>query len=205
MNDALSRARALPLPWILIASVTAVSLLAWAIKPVWHALLLQPFRVRQQGHVHRLLTAGWVHGSLSHLVFNMVSLYFFAEPVLRVLGTTRFLALYVSAVVLAFVPTTLRHMRDPKYCSVGASGAITAVMFSGILLDPTMKLYVMLVPIPVPAAVFAVGYLAYSAWSSYRSDSEVNHDAHFAGAIYGVIFTYAFEPTRVARAFKMLF
>lgn len=204
MKDVLASARTLPIPLFIIASVAVVSVLGWVIKPLRDALLLRPFRVRHDGHVHRLLTAGWVHGDPAHLVFNMLTFYFFAGPVLRVLGPGAFLALYVSAVVLAFVPTTLRHMGDPKYGSLGASGAVAAVMFSAILLDPKMKLHILFVPVAVPGVVFGVGYLLYSAWGSRRSGTGVNHDAHFAGAVYGVIFTVVFEPDRVQRAVKSL-
>lgn len=204
VNDTLKRAQALPVPVLLIGTVAIVSLLGWVHKPLRDALLLNPYRVRQSGHVHRLLTAGWVHANASHLVFNMLSLYFFADPVLKVLGPTSFVALYVSAVVMAFVPTTLRHMRNPGYNTLGASGAVAAVMFSAILLNPKLSLYVFFIPIPVPAALFAVGYLVYSAWRSRQSGQDVNHDAHFSGAIYGVLFTYVFEPARVTSAIKSL-
>jgi membrane associated rhomboid family serine protease len=202
MNGSL--ARVLSVPMMLIASVVVVSLLGWIFPSLRTALMLIPFRVRAQGHVHRLLTAGWVHMDAAHLVFNMLSLYFFADPAFKVLGATRFLALYISAAILAFVPTTLRHMRDPGYASLGASGAVSAVMFSAILLDPKLQLYVMFVPIPVPAALYAVFYLVYSAWHSRRSGRGINHEAHFSGALYGLIFTYVFEPARVERALKSL-
>lgn len=204
MPDALARPSILPVTLALIASVAVVSVLGLLFRPLRDALLLIPFRVRHHGHVHRLLTAGWVHGDASHLLFNMLSLYFFADPVLRVLGPARFVALYVSAVIVAFVPTTLRHMGNPRYASLGASGAVAAVMFSAILLNPKLQLYVMFVPVPVPAAIFAVGYLAYSAWQSHRPSDGVNHDAHFAGAVYGSLFTYVFEQAAVTRAIKSL-
>lgn len=190
---------------MLIASVVAVSLLGWLIKPLQRALTLIPCRVRDSFQIHRLLTAGWVHKDVTHLAFNMISLYFFADTALRVLGVTRFLALYVSAVVVAFVPTTLRYLRTPNYSSLGASGAVTAVMFSAILLNPKLRLQLMFLPVPVPGLVFAVGYLVYSVWHSYSAGDGVNHDAHLSGAIYGVLFTYAFEPTLVERALKTLF
>lgn len=195
----------LPVPLILIASVVGVTVLGWTIKPLQRALTLIPARVRDSFQVYRLLTAGWVHKDATHLGFNMLSLYFFADPVLKVLGVTAFLALYVSAVVVAFIPTTLRYLRTPNYASLGASGAVAAVMFSAILLDPTIKLQLMLLPIPVPGFVFAIGYLAYSMWRSYRAGDGVNHDAHLGGAIYGVLFTYAFAPKLVERALKALF
>lgn len=205
MKETLPRVLGLPVPILLMASVVIVSVLGWIIKPLQRALVLNPFLVRERGHVHRLLTSGWVHADVSHLLFNMVSLYIFAEPTLRALGATLFLTLYVSAVIVASIPTVLRHMRNPKYNSLGASGAIAAVMFSAILLNPKMTLYIMPLPFPIPAALFAVGYLAYSAYRSYRAGDDINHDAHFSGAIYGAIFTYGFASAQVTRALESLF
>ncbi|MEP7124296.1 MAG: rhomboid family intramembrane serine protease [Byssovorax sp.] len=192
-------------PQILIASVVVVSLLGWLIKPLQRALMLIPYRVRESFQVYRLLTAGWVHKDVMHLIFNMISLYLFAEPALKVLGVVTFLALYVSAVVMAFVPTTLRFMTTPNYASLGASGAVTAVMFSAILLNPTMTIALMFLPIPIPGLIFALLYLVYSVWQSYRQGDGINHDAHLYGGLYGVIFTYAFEPKLVEKALKSLF
>src|SRR5688572_21999207 len=98
---------ALPVTFLLIASVVLVSLLAWSHKPIQDALMLTPYKVRERGQVYRLLTAGWIHGDISHLVVNMLGLYFFTEHVVRVLDVSRFLLLYISAVVVAFIPTTL--------------------------------------------------------------------------------------------------
>jgi len=204
MPAALPHALALPVPVLVIASVAIVSVLGWLIAPLKRAFILSPYDVRRGG-VHRLLTSGWLHVDITHLAFNMITLYFFADQVTRVLGETRFLVLYVSAVVVASIPSTLRHMGDRGYRSLGASGAVAAVMFSAILLHPKLKLHLMFVPIPVPALVFAIGYLAYSAYRSYAANSNVNHDAHFAGAFYGALFTYALEPDRVQRALKTLF
>lgn len=205
MSDDLMRSLTSSTPGMLIASVVLVSVLGWMIKSVQSALILIPYRVREGFQVHRLLTAGWLHKDITHVAFNMISLYFFADKALRVLGITRFLALYISAVIVAFVPTTLRHMRSPEYRSLGASGAVAAVMFSAILLNPKLSLYVMFVPVPVPGLVFALGYLAYSFWQSRRAGDGINHDAHLAGAFYGVLFTYAFEPKLVEKALKSLF
>jgi len=204
MSHALDRSVTWSVPLLLIASVVVVSLLGWLIKPLQRAMILIPYRVRESWQLHRLLTAGWLHKDVTHLAFNMISLYFFADPALRVLGVTRFLALYFSAVVVAFIPTTLRYLRDPRYASLGASGAVTAVMFSAILLNPKLSLQLFFLPVPIPGFVFAIGYLVYSVWRSYRAGDSVNHDAHLGGAIYGVLFTYAFEPTLVERALKSL-
>lgn len=199
-------ARFLPssVPIALIASVVIVSVLAWLYKPLHRALILIPHRVKG-GQVHRLLTAGWVHSDVTHLAFNMLTLWFFADQVAQALGPARFLALYVSAVVVAFIPTTLRHMRRPDYASLGASGAVAAVMFSAILLYPGLKMALFFIPIPVPGYVFALGYLAYSVWHSYSAGDDINHDAHFSGAIYGAVLTYVLEPARVERTLKQIF
>ncbi len=195
----------LSVPVLLIASVVGVTLLGWLIKPLQRALILIPYQVRESWQVHRLLTAGWVHNDVTHLAFNMIALWFFAEPAIKVLGVTEFLALYISAVVVAFVPTTLRFMRSPKYASLGASGAVAAVMFSAILLNPKLELQVMFLPMPIPGLVFALGYLAYSVWHSYSAGDGIDHDAHLGGAFYGALFTYVFEPTLVERTLKTMF
>jgi membrane associated rhomboid family serine protease len=195
----------LPVHLLLIASIVIVSLLGFAFDSVKRALILNPWRVRKNGEVHRLLTAGWLHGDASHLAFNMISLYFFAYETARALGTLRFLLLYFTAVVVAFIPTTLRYMNRSNYNSLGASGAVAAVMFSAILLYPKLRMTLMFLPIPVPGIVFALAYLAYSAWHSYTSGDDINHDAHFSGAIYGALLTYALEPARVTRTLKSFF
>ena len=188
-----------------IASVAVVSVIAWAIKPLKHAMILNPYRVRHGSQVHRLLTAGWIHADPGHLVFNMITLYFFADQAERVLGPVLFLVLYVSAVVVSFIPTTLRHMSNPKYNSLGASGAVAAVMFSAILLNPGLKVSLAFLPIGIPGLFYALGYLAYSAFASYRASDGINHGAHLSGALYGSIFTFILEPTRVARTLQRLF
>lgn len=190
---------------LLIASVAGVSILAWSVPPLKRALILNPYLVWHRFQVHRLVTAGWLHADTTHLLFNLLTLYFFAEHVVRGLGPGRFLLLYVSAVVVAHVPTTVRHRNDPKYNSLGASGAVSAVVFSTILLHPKMKMGLMFIPIPVPGYIYAFAYLAYSAWSSFRARGGINHDAHFAGAVYGALLTYAFEPDRVMRNVQSFF
>ncbi len=204
MEDVLARTLKLPAPTLLIGSVVIVSLAAWLVKPLQRALILNPYRVRYRGEVHRLLTAGWVHADLSHLVLNMIMLFYFTEQTIRLLGATRFLVLYISSVVVAFIPTTLRYMRDPRYNSLGASGAVAAVMMAAILLHPKLKLTLFFLPTPIPGAVFAVAYVAYSLWHSLTAGDGVNHDAHFSGAVYGALLTYLFDPGRVERALRTL-
>lgn len=192
-----------PIAVLLIGSVAIVSVLGWIIPPLMRAFELSPWHVRR-GQVHRLLTNGWLHGDLWHFGVNMFALYFFAGQVTQVLGETLFTVLYVSAVIASSIPTALRRRNDRGYRSLGASGAVAAVMFSAILLHPKLKIALFFVPIPVPAVVLAAAYLAYSAVRSVVSDDEVNHEAHFFGAVYGGLFTYVVEPARAEKAIRAL-
>ena len=196
---------AVTVPILVMTSVVTVSLLAWVVKPIKYAFVMSPYLVVHRIQLHRLLTAGWLHADVSHLLFNMLTLYFFGDQVVKAIGPERFILLYVSAVVIAHVPTTIRHRNNPKYSSLGASGAVAAVIFSAILLYPGLKLSLLFLPIPIPGYAYAFGYLAYSAYSSYRAKDGVNHDAHFAGAIYGSLLTYVLEPTRVAKTLQSFF
>jgi membrane associated rhomboid family serine protease len=190
---------------LLIASVVAVSIAAWAVKELRNRFILSPVRVVQKKEIYRLLTAGWIHADTTHLLFNMLTLWFFAGRVLAVLGPVKFLALYVTSVFVGFIPTTLRFMKKASYSSLGASGAVAAVMFSAILLVPNIKISIAFLPIALPGFVYAILYLAYSAWHSYRGRDGINHDAHFTGAIYGAVVTYIFEPVRAANTLRHLF
>jgi membrane associated rhomboid family serine protease len=204
MGDVLARMLKLPALTLLIGSVLVVTLWGWLFKPVQRAMMLIPYRVGHDGQVHRLLTAGWLHADVSHLVLNMFMLYYFAEQTIPVLGATRFVVLYVSAVVVAFIPTTLRHLSDPTYASLGASGAVAAVMISAIVLHPRLRFQLMFWPTPVPGAVLAVAYVAYSLWHSLSAGDGINHDAHLSGALYGGLLTWVFEPSRVERTLRTL-
>jgi membrane associated rhomboid family serine protease len=189
---------------LLIASVVVASLVAWVSDAFRSALILRPNRVRERAEVYRLLTAGWLHADLPHLLFNMLTLYAFADSVARTIGPTLFLALYVSAVVVAFLPSTIRHLRERTYATLGASGAVAAIMFSAILLHPTIRVVVPFVPVAIPGGLYAIGYLVYSAVQTQRSRDGINHEAHFAGAVYGAVVTYLVEPTRVTAALRHL-
>lgn len=188
---------------ILIASVVVVSVVGFASDAVQRALVLNPYRV-WRGQLWRLLTAGWIHADVVHLGLNMFVLYVFADRVRAKLGDSLFIGLYVSAVVIAYLPSTLRYRNRPRYSSLGASGAVAAVMLSAILLYPRMKLALLFIPFPVPGAVFGALYLLYSVWRSWGSDDDVNHDAHFAGALYGGLVTFLYSPAQVEHTLQYL-
>ncbi|HEY4582942.1 MAG TPA: rhomboid family intramembrane serine protease [Lysobacter sp.] len=173
---------------ILIAATVLVSWLAFQNPRLLDRLILWPPAVRR-GQVDRLLTHGFIHADWSHLLFNMITLFFFGRLAERVIlglsGPVTYVLFYVSAIIVAILPSYLRHRDDGRYRSLGASGAVSAVVFAGILVDPWMLIFI---PIPVPAILYGIGYVAWSWWADRNSADGVNHNAHLSGAIYGVLF-----------------
>jgi membrane associated rhomboid family serine protease len=186
---------------VLIASVVVVSVVGFLSDTIQRALVMNPYRVRH-GQVWRLLTAGFIHADVVHLALNMFVLYVFADLVRSKLGDGLFVALYLSAVVVAYLPTTVRYWNNPRYSSLGASGAVAAVMLSAILLYPGLKLRILFLPFPVPGVIFGALYILYSVWRSWGSDDNVNHDAHFAGAVYGALVTFLYSPNEVVHSLR---
>ena len=193
---------------ILIAVTVLVSWLAFDRPRLLDRLILWPPAVTRDRDVHRLATYGIVHADGAHLLFNMITLYFFGTAMERFfdreLGSLGFLFFYVSALVASALPSYLRHRDDPDYRTLGASGAVSAVLFAFILLDPWAKLYLYFA-VPIPALVFAVAYTAYSVYMNHRGGDRVNHNAHLAGAAYGVLFTLVVEPSVGTRFLDKVF
>jgi len=165
-------------------------------------LILWPPAIQRQHQYDRLITHGFVHADLQHLLFNMITLYFFGRLIERFfaqyIGLGGFALFYLSALLVAILPTYLRHRNDARYRSLGASGAVSAVLFAFILLQPWAMIYVFF--LPVPAIVYGIIYVGYSFWMDRQGTDNVNHSAHLWGAGYGVLFSLLLEP-RVAGAF----
>ena len=177
------------LTFVLIAVTMLVSWQAFDKPKLMQRLILWPPAVERHRQYERLLTHGFIHADWPHLLFNMLTLYIFGSQIERVLnnliGPLGFVFFYVTAIIVAILPTYLRHRHDANYSSLGASGGVSAVLFAFILLAPWTLIYI---PIPMPAIVYAVGYLGYSFWMDRRGGDNVNHSAHLSGAIYGVLF-----------------
>ncbi|OZC02105.1 rhomboid family intramembrane serine protease [Rubricoccus marinus] len=153
----------------------------------------RPYVVRQRHELGRWVTAGFVHVGLAHLAFNMITLYYFGPQIEGVLGPWRFLAIYLGSELAANALTYWRHKDDPNYSAVGASGAISGVLFSFVLFAPFAMLGVMFI-IPMPAIVFAVLYVALSIYSSKQGGGRIAHEAHLGGALGGVVLTILLYP-----------
>lgn len=190
---------------VLIGVTVAISLLAWQ-QPRWlHMLIYWPPAVAR-GEYWRLLSHGFIHADGTHLAFNMITLYFFGSVMERVLtpviGVPGFVLFYLAGIVVAILPSHLRHRHDRHYRSLGASGAVSAVLFAYILLQPWALLFVFFVP--VPAIVFAALYVGYSIWAQRRAHDNINHSAHLWGGAWGVAFMLWLEPQLLARFFSEL-
>lgn len=181
---------------LLIVVTALVSWMALHNRRVMDRLILWPPAIQRQHQYDRLVTHGFVHADLSHLLFNMITLYFFGRLAeqffVPYIGELGFALFYLSALVVAILPTYIRHRRDPSYRSLGASGAVSAVLYAFILLKPWSMIFVFFVPLP--AILYGAMYVGYSIWMDRHGDDNVNHSAHLWGAGYGVMFTLLLEP-----------
>lgn len=141
----------------------------------------------QRGEKIRMFTSGFLHADLGHLFFNLITLYFFAPVVINSLGSVSFIAIYLISLLAGSLLSLKIHEKQPYYSAIGASGAVTGVLYAAILINPEMSLYLFFIPIPIPAYVFGVGYLLYSLYGMKKQNDLIGHTAHFGGAIGGLI------------------
>jgi membrane associated rhomboid family serine protease len=166
--------------------------------------LLRPFDVSRGRRLHTLVTSGFVHATYAHLLFNALTLWSFGFALERRIGSGAFLMLYAIGLLVSDLGTVYRQRNNPDYASLGASGAILAVLFASIVYFPQQSIFIAFVPIPIPAWLFAFGYLAYSLYASRHARDHVNHDAHLGGAAAGLLFVLLTDPAAVRHAMALL-
>ena len=147
------------------------------------------------GEKLRMFTSGFLHADYAHLFFNMYTLYMFAPIVVSRLGGTNFILIYLASLLLGNVLSFYFHKNEPYYSAIGASGAVSGILYSSILLYPDMSLYLFFIPIPIPSYVFGIGYLLYSIYGMKSQSDNIGHDAHFGGAVGGYILTLLLVPS----------
>lgn len=150
----------------------------------------------RSGEQIRMLSSGFLHADIMHLAFNMLTLWFFAPVVIGGLGTFSFVLIYFGSLIFGSLLTMLFHKNDYSYRAVGASGAVTGVLYSAILLQPNMMLGIFFV-IPIPAYLFGILYLLYSIYGMRAKNDNIGHTAHFGGAIGGYLITLIKEPSLI--------
>lgn len=168
-------------------------------------LVLNPYSVIHQKKYHQLLTSGFIHINLMHLLFNMFTFYFFAFKLETMVGSVNFTIIYFASMILADIPSVIKNKDNPDYNSLGASGAISGVLFSFILFDPMSGIIIFPIPFPLPAIIFAVLYLIYCQIALRKFSDGINHDAHFWGAIAGAFSTIVLVPGILSHFINELF
>lgn len=164
--------------------------------------LFRPYWLLRRKQYATVVTSGFLHADLMHLIFNMMTFYFFAFPLERRIGTVRFVALYFAGLLISHAGTYFKQRNNPDYASLGASGAIAAVLFAAIVYFPNQSLFIIPIPVPIPAPLFALGYLAYTYYAARHAQGRINHDAHLGGAVTGLVFVAVTDPSAYARIFS---
>ncbi|MCQ2139873.1 MAG: rhomboid family intramembrane serine protease [Bacteroidales bacterium] len=169
-------------------------------------MLLNSYQVWHRKEWYRMLTSGLIHAGWGHLFFNMLTLYFFGRVVEQyfmaafgnVTGAILYVVLYVSALAVSSIGDLIKYRDDWNYNALGASGAVSAILFASILFAPKMGIYIYLIPIPVPGYIFAPLYLLYCWYMAKRNMDNIGHTAHFWGAVYGLLFPIVCKPEIIA-------
>ncbi len=182
--------------FLIIGITCIISFLGFKNEKLISDLILWPPAISRGKQYYRLLSYGFIHADGQHLLFNMITLFFFGrlieQFVAGYIGTLGFVAFYLSAIVVSILPTYMKNIGNPAYRSLGASGAVSAVLFGFVLLQPWTTIYIFF--IPCPAIVYAVIYVAYSIYMDRQDSDNINHSAHLWGAAYGVLFLLAMDP-----------
>lgn len=196
---------------IIIVITVFISVIALKNGDVFSKLKFNAYDVKHSNQWYRFFTYGFIHAGYLHLFINMLVFYSFGgivESHFKIhfpeKGLLLYVLLYVGGLLLSIIPAFGKHKNDVFYNAVGASGAVSAIVFSSILLFPTGKIFFFLIPIGIPAPIFGILYLIYEAIMSRRAKDNIGHDAHLWGAIFGLVFTIALKPELVPLFFQQL-
>ncbi len=195
-----------PASLVILAINIGLGLIALGNPALLQRLVFRPYEFARGHNRHTIISSAFAHADLAHLLFNMVTFYFFGATLLEGrIGTPKFVVLYAAGLLLSELGTYFKHRNDPQYATLGASGAISAVLFAAIVYFPTLRISMFFIPIGIPAPLFAVAYLAYTWWSARQNRGRINHDAHFAGALAGLVFVAITDPAAWSRALRIVF
>lgn len=191
---------------VIIILTAIISFTAFNNEKITNDLIFWPPMIKEKNQYYRFITSGFIHADIAHLAFNMITLYFFGRAMelffVAKIGKIGFLLFYIAGIIVSEIPSYIRHRNNYNYRSLGASGAVSAVLFSFILLAPWQTLYVFF--LPVPAIIFAALYIGYSIYMDRKGGDHVNHSAHLWGAVWGIAFTIIMEPSVVSHFMEQL-
>ncbi len=188
--------------YFIIAITVGISMLAFNNPDILYRFRHWPYAEERRREYYRWVSAGFLHADYMHLFFNMFTLYFFGRMVedwFKILfpgvGDLLFLVFYLVAIAAASASTFYQQKGNPSFSSIGASGAVAAVLFAAILLHPTIGIGFMFIPIPIPGFIFGPLYLWYSSYAAKQGRDNIDHAAHFYGAVFGFLFPLVFKPS----------
>lgn len=206
MDALASLSRGAPVAALLLAAIMLASLAALYVAPsLLERSLFRPHWLVPRREYATLISSAFVHADLAHLFFNAFTFWAFAFALERAIGSVQFAALYFFGLLASDFGTWLKHRNEPDYRTLGASGAILAVLFASIIYFPSGSIYILPIPVPIPAPLFALAFLAYTWYASRQTRGRVNHDAHLSGALAGVAFVALSDPAALTRALRVYF
>lgn len=184
--------------FLIILITCAISIPAFSKEQLKEDLLFWPYMIKGHGQYYRFITNGVLHADFMHLIFNMVSFYSFGtaleeylyKAVFGDLARALFAILYLTAIVFAVIPDFFKYQNKSYYRSLGASGAVSAVIFAAITIQPKMPIQFFFIPFKIPGYIFGICFLALSASLAKKGGGNIGHNAHFWGGVYGIFFTY---------------
>lgn len=196
--------------YFLIGITVLVSMVAFNKPAMWGEFMMNPYKVKTRRQYYRFITSGFVHQDHMHLIFNMVSFYFFGPVIEHVfalvfgaLGGVYFIALYLLAIIISDVPSYLKHNNNPGYNSLGASGGVAAIIFAFIIFLPIEKICLFFA-ICIPGFILGTAYIIYSYVQGKKANDNINHDAHLYGAAFGFLFCVIMYPPSIGNFFRQI-
>lgn len=195
----------------IIAITVLISVIAFGNNSFFNKLTYLPFGIKYNHEGYRFFSYALVHADFIHLFVNMFVLYSFGNVVeyfymglFGMKGYLYYFLLYLGGIVLSVTPSYGKHKDNPGYSAVGASGAVSAVVFASIIFNPLAPIGILFIPFSIPAIIFGVLYLVYSAYMTGKANDNVGHDAHFWGAVFGIFFTIALKPSLVVHLYESI-
>ncbi len=181
---------------VIIAITVVLSLICFSNRPLYAKLMLNPYMVNTFNQYYRIITHAFIHSDYMHLFVNMFVLFSFGhvaeayfQAYMGPVGIFNFIFLYVGGILFSFLPSFIKHKNNVHYNAVGASGAVSAVLYSSIVFAPLSGIRIFFIPIDIPAIIFGVLYLIYEAYMDRKNSDHIAHDAHFWGAVFGFVYT----------------
>lgn len=183
---------------IVIAATALISYVAFQNISVFEKYKFNVGAIKNRKEYIRLISAGFLHGDWMHLLFNMMTLYFFGPIVVQVFGEIGFLVVYFGSIILGNLFSLYLYQNQSWYSAIGASGGVSGILFTSIAMIPDLGIYFFFIPIPIPGYIFGVLYFSYSVYSMLnpRQGDNIGHAAHLGGAFFGLVFAVALQPER---------